>query len=516
MLTSKEVMARSGISRATLNNYIALGILPRPKVASPELDETQAPRIGYFDDTVIARIEEVQRLKREGVKMADIAGRLADVTPLVEEDDAARREVPPTNGVSDGATPSPVLHSPTSALRVTIDALPYPAYMVNNNFEVQWWNQEAAEQLFATPDGLEGEIRNRNLFRLLLRCEHYAGVDGVRDALGFHLAIAKRRLSADALSGAAPFIGDRESDELLALYHAVEQPSNRHVLHQPAILRRSDGSTQSFDIFATFFREGILFAYAPPEAEYTSLLDLLASREKVINDLFKDHKPFLTRIAVLSAELEGARDIQTALQPTDYFDLINDIWNGMEPVFRRFYGTHGKHVGDGMLYYFFPQPDCHYVANAMQCAVDLRESVREISRNWRQRFTWIDDLHLNIGLSEGQEWFGSFHTSSQVEFTVLGNTSDHAALLSQHALEGSILATKDMLGALPAEELANVRYGITKRDPYGKPFFVPGLSTSLANISGDWPDEIENQGLAELVISEITDIEIKRDAAQNN
>ena len=88
MLTSKEVMARSGISRATLNNYIALGILPRPKVASPELDETQAPRIGYFDDTVIARIEEVQRLKREGVKMADIAGRLADVTPLVEDDTA--------------------------------------------------------------------------------------------------------------------------------------------------------------------------------------------------------------------------------------------------------------------------------------------------------------------------------------------------------------------------------------------------------------------------------------------
>jgi len=36
MLTSFEVMQAANISRATLNNYISLGLLPRPLVKNPE------------------------------------------------------------------------------------------------------------------------------------------------------------------------------------------------------------------------------------------------------------------------------------------------------------------------------------------------------------------------------------------------------------------------------------------------------------------------------------------------
>ena len=35
MLNSLEVIQASGISRATLNNYIALGLLPRPLIRNP-------------------------------------------------------------------------------------------------------------------------------------------------------------------------------------------------------------------------------------------------------------------------------------------------------------------------------------------------------------------------------------------------------------------------------------------------------------------------------------------------
>ena len=77
MLTSREVLRRTGISRATLNNYIALGILPRPLVGGPEPGSGNVRRIGYFEDYVIERIGDVQRLKREGLTMSDIAGRFA-------------------------------------------------------------------------------------------------------------------------------------------------------------------------------------------------------------------------------------------------------------------------------------------------------------------------------------------------------------------------------------------------------------------------------------------------------
>ena len=56
MLTSKEIIERTGISPATLNNYIASGLVPRPQVLPPGPEHGDAPRIGYFPDGTIARI----------------------------------------------------------------------------------------------------------------------------------------------------------------------------------------------------------------------------------------------------------------------------------------------------------------------------------------------------------------------------------------------------------------------------------------------------------------------------
>ncbi|MBG9386981.1 hypothetical protein [Caenimonas aquaedulcis] len=77
MLTSKEVIDQTGISRATLNNYISSGIVPRPEVLPPGPDDGDAPRIGYFPDDVVARILEIQRLKGLGWSLSRIAEHLA-------------------------------------------------------------------------------------------------------------------------------------------------------------------------------------------------------------------------------------------------------------------------------------------------------------------------------------------------------------------------------------------------------------------------------------------------------
>ena len=75
MLNSKQLIERAGISRATLNNYIALGILPRPVVQRSGPEDGRAPRIGYFPKQALDLIAEVQRLKQEGLSMARIAAR---------------------------------------------------------------------------------------------------------------------------------------------------------------------------------------------------------------------------------------------------------------------------------------------------------------------------------------------------------------------------------------------------------------------------------------------------------
>ena len=76
MISSKEILIKTGMSRATLNNYINLGILSKPLVRQPAAGETAAPALGYFPDWALERIEQVLRMKAEGLTMAQIIARV--------------------------------------------------------------------------------------------------------------------------------------------------------------------------------------------------------------------------------------------------------------------------------------------------------------------------------------------------------------------------------------------------------------------------------------------------------
>ena len=126
-LTSRELMAHANISRATLNNYIGLGILPKPELAPGEGPGRQAPRIGRFPAAVLATLETVERLKRAGHTMGEIVAMLK-------------------KGVSPA--PKDAAHSPALAraagdscgMALTLDRVDCPAYMVNARFEIEWAN----------------------------------------------------------------------------------------------------------------------------------------------------------------------------------------------------------------------------------------------------------------------------------------------------------------------------------------------------------------------------------------
>ena len=135
-LTSKEFLRRTGLSRATLNNYIALGLLPRPQIAPPVPSEGRARRLGYFPAAVLDRVAEINRLKAAGLSMAQIVARLVEPTPAASAVDAG-----------------PDVSHLTGSPRLTLGELPHPAYLVNPNAEVEWWNAPALE-LFRQPGGL--------------------------------------------------------------------------------------------------------------------------------------------------------------------------------------------------------------------------------------------------------------------------------------------------------------------------------------------------------------------------
>ncbi len=506
MLTSKEVMARTGISRATLNNYIALGILPRPTVGPPTPDDPQARRIGYFDDDAVDRIEQVQELKSSGLKMSEIARRFAgaDIGDLSAAGPAPELGAAPEAELAPRNLPAR-LSGPGGPLHLSIDRLPYPAYMVTSNFQVQWWNDEAADRLFGTPGGLEDEIEARNIFQLLMRSGRFADTGARREVMSFHMSIAKKRMRREAFAQLSPDLDDAQARLITSLYDDVPVAAPHPILRHAISLHDGDGE-QAHDIFASFFREGILFTYVPADAAET-ILDFLARRERVIRELLRNRQPYLTGLSVLAAALSNEQRLKGELPPQEYFALSNEIWRRMDPVFRKYYGTHGKHQSDGLLYYFFPQPDSNFAMNAACCALELRDEVARISRDWRGRLSWLPELELRIGLDEGREWFGSLNSAAHFEFVVLGETAHRAHQLSTLGKRPAIWSSKNLVSELDNRDRLRLNHGITRRDSQGNSFFISETFAEVRNLF-DLEDQKNSEiaGLADFTVCELDSV----------
>ncbi len=72
-ISSIDLIKRTGLSRATLNNYIKAGMLPRPIVKKPNLtDLSKAKRIGYFPESVLRILDDIIQSKEKGFSMERI------------------------------------------------------------------------------------------------------------------------------------------------------------------------------------------------------------------------------------------------------------------------------------------------------------------------------------------------------------------------------------------------------------------------------------------------------------
>ncbi len=526
-ITSKQVLEQAGISRATLNNYISQGLLPRPIVAPGDGQSSGAPRIGHFPASILETIERIDALKRQGLKLAEIAAQLG----------AGERTASPEARVLEmaPAAPSPAgqialpaqrdshgLDSARSAngytpirldgpLRLTVEDLAHPAYMVNRRFELEWCNARALDEFFGLPQG-DGLADGRSLFRAFIQTGLSSRFEGWDELARFHLAVAKNFLTQEQLLSVAHGEDRRLASHLIQTFEEVDEAgAEGGVLGTEVNLAAPGRPAQWFKLYCSFFREGLFFTYVPLTEDQDSILTLLARRDLVIRDLLKKRRPHLTQLAVLTADLQGSCKICAELPPEEYFELINEVWSSMEPLLRRYYATHGKHVGDGMLYYFLPQPDSNYVMNAVRCGVEMREKMREIDDRWTRKKNWVNRLRLNIGIDEGQEWFGTYQTPTHLEFTALGDTINNASRLSDFASDGTIWVTKNVLGRLSGDERERLTFGVRRQGADGEEILVSSTFARIGNlVEARQIADIKYRDVAALPVTEVLDYRERR------
>lgn len=494
MISSKDILDKTGISRASLNNYIGLGLLSRPVIMNP--CAVGGPRqLGYFPDNSIERVRRIQQLKAEGINMAKIVSMMSDDAAAMQDNNPL-----PLDAITI-KTGNP---DSREILRVTVEELVQPAYMINHNFEVVWFNEGAKAQFFATLSGLPATSRERNIFLLiamggdLFRCETF---------IDFHLSLAKRRFTAETFVNICQGLAANDSLRLRQRFNEIEAVAPGPVADTLIEIQQQIQAPGQYKTYASFFREGILLAFAPTTNESESILEMLSRRDEVIRALLRKRLPVLTQVAVLVADLQGSVRICSELPPEEYFELINEMWGLMGTIFRKYHGTCGKHVGDGMVYFFFPQPDSDYLVNALLCAMEIKKEMLRFSKTWQLRKNWLNELYLNTGITEGQEWLGTFQSSSSVEFVVLGETINQAARISDFARFGAIWATKSLVGKIPTEIRSKMRYGIRRRGSDGQEHFISSSFSMVSSfIEQDSSKSDKLRDIATLSITEVMEI----------
>lgn len=490
MITSKYLLEQTGLSRATLNNYISLGLLPRPVVKRIATEpDASLTTLGYFPDWVVDRIQLIKSLKKQGLSMNAICQKITSEniignSPIEDVTEKNNEYIP--DSLTDHTKASfekghDMMMDNTSkkinsqeSLNVSIDSIPYPAYMINYECGLVWLNH-AAQQSFFIDASIPDRAEDRSIIPKLLEWAKSLSEADKEVLFKSHFNVVKHRLSKDTLSRTLLSLPQEQRLWLENCYDQSEPSKNTLIqdttLHYPANVNKR--------IIAISFREGVLFTYVPKDADANQLLEWLSHRDSVIRTLLSQRLPVLTPVTAMVADLQNSVRICSELPPDEYFQLINEIWSTLDPVFREYYGAYGKHTGDGMVYYFFPQPDNNYIMNAILCACKIRECMKVISHSWALKKGWTNQLFMNIGLNEGEEWLGTFKTNTSYELVVLGETINICGRLSEFARYGEIWATKNLVSKLNHAERDLIEYGVTRKTLEQEIF----VSNSYAQIS---------------------------------
>ena len=510
MISSKQLLEQTGISRATLNNYVQLGILPRPETAGIDQQDPRPGRaMGFFPQDSIERVNLVQELKTYGQSIPEISSLLnqRDWASKVEALRASQSDVMVKVARRSAGNVGGAFAHTSNSLRLSLDTLTYPAYMLNYNMELTWVNESA--KLTLLPSSIPSNSAGRNIFSLMANPEAGHSISNQKALAYLHLKLAGIRVSRDAL---AKILVAAEPD-LLPILSQLKITSDQFasISNEFLQLDPNPADTGGRVVSAVYFREGVLIIHSPAGSLNDELIDFLSRRDQVIQDLLKDRLPVMTELAVLVADVQNSVQICSELPPEEYFQLINQVWATLAPVLRKYYGTSGKHAGDGVVHYFFPHPESNYLFNALACAHEMKQVMKNLSKEWQIKKDWSRELYLNIGIHEGQEWLGTFQAANHIEFAVLGDTINHAARVSDLARQGAIWATKSLVSKLTPAERGRLQFGIHRENEDGRDRFIESSYAqvqSLVDLNQGKYEKLKDIG--NLAITEIRRVEQAR------
>jgi adenylate cyclase len=159
-------------------------------------------------------------------------------------------------------------------------------------------------------------------------------------------------------------------------------------------------------------------------------------------------------VTVLFADVAGFSSLAERLPPERVADLLSDFFDAAVEAIFATGGTLDKFIGDCVMAFFgAPLAQADHASRALAAAAAIQRNLAAV--NVSRRSAGLPELAAHIGLMSGPVVVGEVGSSRRVEYTVLGNTVNIAARLTDEvARAGEVVLGASTLaaagGALPA------------------------------------------------------------------
>lgn len=152
----------------------------------------------------------------------------------------------------------------------------------------------------------------------------------------------------------------------------------------------------------------------------------------VVNQLAKDPSQLALggsrqTITVLFSDIVGFTTLSEKLTPEDTVALLNDYLTAMTDVIFEFGGTLDKYQGDAIMALFgAPLADKNHAANAVQCALRMRQALVSLHDKWaaianlpfKEELTQLD---FRVGIATGPAVIGNVGSQKRFDYTAIGD-----------------------------------------------------------------------------------------------
>jgi class 3 adenylate cyclase len=460
-LTAQEVMDATGISKDDLLRFIQLNVLPKSMMRVSPAGHDATRKKSYFSATILGHVAMLKLLRDEGHTVETIAKELRQTEehPGYSSQQPSPKTQPAASLNGEKAGDAVPLYFPFPA-----SAIKGSAFFVNQGLHIGWVK-------VVQDDGLFGAIRDEmnddpsgTVFDILLRASLKELVFNWQPLFSFIYQFLEETTPPETFKRLAPMVS-LHLEELNQPVNSMGRPQKGQprIDSCPIRIENEKGRMQAMRLYAMALSEGALFIF---EEERWQDHDGDAKNGGTFGEgrSAVESTDTKTPFSVISVRLDNSQRLVDTLLPETYFQLITRIWDESDRIIQSYGGQRAKRSGTEVQYIIPRHAGTDPAYDAIRCAIELREKVREIEASRKADGGWFATIRLNMGISSGKDHLPAEDLTASVAFMLPGGAADQAFHLSAIAHGGTILITKSAFGHLSRRQMKGITFGIYRDD----------------------------------------------------